>query len=81
MLAGIDVPLKEKVERSQVCLQNQFAIAGVAVIEPSSFRYYPKNESIAPLIGRTNNNNIGVFGIEAEFDRYLAGVNGVKIMN
>ena len=77
LLAGIDLPLKKKVEE-EICLKNQ-AIAGV-VIEPSGFRYYPKTESIAALLGRTNNNNIGVFGIEAEFDRYLAGVNGVKII-
>ena len=77
LLAGLDLPVNEKV-KEEICLKNQ-SIAGV-VIEPSSFRYYPKTESIAPLLGRTNNNNIGVFGIEAEFDRYLAGVNGVKII-
>lgn len=76
-LAGLDLPVNEKV-KEEICLKNQ-AIAGV-VIEPSSFRYYPKTESIAPLLGRTNNNNIGVFGIEDEFDRYLAGMNGIKIM-
>ena len=42
------------------------------------FRYYPKKDSIAPLIGKINSENIGVFGIEAEYDRYLAGVNGIK---
>jgi len=77
LLAGIDLPVKEKVEE-EICRPNK-SIAGVK-IEPSGFRYYPKTESIAALLGRTNNNNIGVFGIEAEFDRYLAGVNGLKIM-
>jgi len=76
LLAGIDVPLIEKVER--VKCGKQF-VSGVA-IQSSGFRYYPKTKSTAPLLGRTNNNNIGVFGIEAEFDRYLAGVNGLKIM-
>ena len=76
LLAGIDVPLKEKVERVKCGKQ---IVSGVA-IQSSGFRYYPKTKSIAPLLGRTNNNNIGVFGIEAEFDRYLAGVNGIKIM-
>jgi cell division protein FtsI (penicillin-binding protein 3) len=76
LLAGIDVPLKEKVEKVKCVKQ---VVSGVA-IQSSGFRYYPKTESIAPLLGRTNNNNIGVFGIEAEFDRYLAGVNGIKIM-
>ena len=76
LLAGIDVALKEKVERVKCGKQ---IVSGVA-IQSSGFRYYPKTKSIAPLLGRTNNNNIGVFGIEAEFDRYLAGVNGIKIM-
>jgi len=76
LLAGMNVALKEKVERVKCGKQ---AVSGVAV-QSSRFRYYPKTESIAPLLGRTNNNYIGVFGIEAEFDRYLAGVNGIKIM-
>ena len=76
LLAGIDVALKEKVEKVKCGKQ---VVSGVA-IQSSGFRYYPKTKSTAPLLGRTNNNNIGVFGIEAEFDRYLAGVNGVKIM-
>ena len=76
LLAGIDVSLKEKVER--VKCGKQF-VSGVA-IQSSGFRYYPKTKSTAPLLGRTNNNNIGVFGIEAEFDRYLAGTNGNKII-
>ena len=76
LLAGIVVPSKEKVEKVKCRKQ---VISGVA-IQSSRFRYYPKTKSTAPLLGRTNNNNIGVFGIEAEFDRYLAGVNGLKIM-
>ena len=76
LLAGIDIPVKEKIEK--VKCGKQF-LSGVAV-QSSGFRYYPKTKSTAPLLGRTNNNNIGVFGIEAEFDRYLAGVNSLKIM-
>jgi len=76
LLAGIDLPAKEKVEKIKC---DDEKIAGVA-IQSSGFRYYPKTKSTAPLLGRTNNNNIGVFGIEAEFDRYLAGVNGIKIL-
>jgi len=76
LLAGIDVALKEKVEKVKCGKQ---VVSGVA-IQSNGFRYYPKTTSTAPLLGRTNNNNIGVFGIEAEFVRYLAGVNGIKIM-
>ena len=76
LLIGIEPEIKEKIEKKSC---DDKIIAGVA-IQSSGFRYYPKTKSTAPLLGRTNNNNIGVFGIEAEFDRYLAGVNGIKIM-
>jgi len=76
LLIGIEPEIKEKIEKKSC---DDKIIAGVA-IQSSRFRYYPKTKSTAPLLGRTNNNNIGVFGIEAEFDRYLSGVNGLKIM-
>ena len=71
---GIKPTIKESTEVNECSRQK---IAGVA-IESSGFRYYPKKDSIAPLIGKINSENIGVFGIEAEYDRYLAGVNGIK---
>ena len=72
----IGMKLKNR-ESIEVIKCSRQKIAGVA-IESSGFRYYPKKDSIAPLIGKLNSENIGVFGVEAEYDRYLAGVNGVK---
>ena len=71
---GMKPVIKESFEVEKCSRQT---IAGVA-IESSGFRYYPKKDSIAPLIGKINSENIGVFGIEAEYDRYLAGVDGIK---
>ena len=71
---GMKPTIKESFEVEKCSRQT---IAGVA-IESSGFRYYPKKDSIAPLIGKINSENIGVFGIEAEYDRYLAGVDGIK---
>jgi len=71
---GVKPVIKESFEVEKCSRQT---IAGVA-IESSGFRYYPKKDSIAPLIGKINSENIGVFGIEAEYDRYLAGVDGIK---
>ena len=71
---GMTPTIKETTEVNECSRQK---ISGVA-IESSGFRYYPKKDSIAPLIGKINSENIGVFGIEAEYDRYLAGVNGIK---
>ena len=74
LLIGIEPELKEKIEKKSC---NNKIIAGVE-IESNGFRYYPKKDSIAPLLGKTNIENVGVFGIEAEYDQYLAGIGGVK---
>jgi len=73
-IIGMKPSAKEMIEVNKCARQR---IAGVA-IESGGFRYYPKKDSIAPLIGKTNSENIGVFGIESEYDQYLAGTNGVK---
>jgi cell division protein FtsI (penicillin-binding protein 3) len=73
-VVGLKPAIKKSFEDNKCSRQK---IAGVA-IESSGFRYYPKKDSIAPLIGKINSENIGVFGIEAEYDRYLAGINGIK---
>lgn len=73
-IIGMKQTAKEMIEVNKCARQR---IAGVA-IESGGFRYYPKKDSIAPLIGKTNSENIGVFGIESEYDQYLAGINGVK---
>ena len=73
-IIGMKPSAKEMIEINKCARQR---IAGVA-IESGGFRYYPKKDSIAPLIGKTNSENIGVFGIESEYDQYLAGINGVK---
>jgi cell division protein FtsI (penicillin-binding protein 3) len=73
-IIGMKPTIKEKIEVNKCTRQR---IAGVA-IESDGFRYYPKKDSMAPLIGKTNSENIGVFGIESEYDQYLAGVNGIK---
>ena len=73
-IIGMKPTAKEMIEINKCARQR---IAGVA-IESGGFRYYPKKDSIAPLIGKTNSENIGVFGIESEYDQYLAGINGVK---
>jgi cell division protein FtsI (penicillin-binding protein 3) len=74
LIFGIKAAIKEKVEVENCSPQS---IAGVA-IQSNSFRYYPKKDSIAPLLGKTDIENIGVFGIESEYDQYLAGSNGIK---
>ena len=73
-IVGMQPTIKEEIEDNKCTRQK---IAGVA-IESNGFRYYPKKDSVAPLLGKTNSENIGVFGIESEYDRFLSGTNGVK---
>ena len=73
-IVGMQPTIKEEIEDNKCTRQK---IAGV-FIESSGFRHYPKKDSMASLIGKTNSKNIGVFGIESEYDRFLSGTNGVK---
>jgi cell division protein FtsI/penicillin-binding protein 2 len=49
---------------------------GVGLI-PEHFRYYPDGEIAAQIVGFTNHENIGQYGIEGKFDQVLAGKKGI----
>ena len=57
---------------------NEHDISGIH-LEPSSKRYYPFGSLAAQVIGFTNASNTGSEGIEAAYDRYLAGTAGKVI--
>ena len=44
--------------------------------QQDSKRYYPQNELAAQVVGFTNSDNDGQYGLEAYYNDYLAGVNG-----
>jgi len=50
-------------------------LTGIYVDEDSK-RYYPNRSLAAHVIGITRTDNVGMFGIEAVFDKYLKGVPG-----
>ena len=47
--------------------------------EEDTKRYYPQNELAASVIGFTNGDGTGAYGVEAYYDDYLAGVDGKTI--
>ncbi|MBR2283614.1 MAG: PASTA domain-containing protein [Ruminococcus sp.] len=53
---------------------NQYLLTSLDVEEDTK-RYYPQNELAASVIGFTSSNG-GVYGLEAYYDDYLAGVDG-----
>ena len=44
--------------------------------EEDTKRYYPQNELAAQVIGFTNGDGDGQYGLEAYYDDYLSGING-----
>ena len=48
-------------------------------IEEDTKRYYPKNELAASVIGFTNADGVGQYGVEAYYDEYLSGTDGKVI--
>lgn len=71
--------LKAQVEKGTADdLMEYFEKYGMSSIttEEDSKRYYPQNELAAQVIGFTNSDGEGQYGLEASYDDYLSGVNG-----
>ena len=47
--------------------------------ESDTKRYYPQNELAASVIGFTNNDGHGFYGVEKYYDEYLSGVDGRNV--
>ncbi len=47
--------------------------------ESDTKRYYPQNELAASVIGFTNNDGKGFYGLEAYYDSYLSGIDGKTV--
>lgn len=54
---------------------NNYGFIAVYVTEDTK-RYYPQSELAASVIGFTNADGTGLYGLEAEYDDYLSGVDG-----
>ncbi len=76
--------VKRKVEKPETLLINDFLtennIRGdCAYPEESSKRYYPNENLAASIIGFTNFDGEGVYGLEAYYDDYLRGMDGKAV--
>ncbi|MCH5204268.1 MAG: PASTA domain-containing protein [Oscillospiraceae bacterium] len=73
--------VKRNVEKPEVMLiQNFMKENGIGAdcvyTEQSSKRYYPNGSLASSVIGFTNFDGIGVYGLEAYYDEYLRGTDG-----
>lgn len=72
---------KRKVEKPEVTKIKQFLsdnniLADCVYAEESSKRYYPSGSLASTVIGFTNYDGDGVYGLEAYYDEYLRGTDG-----
>ena len=76
--------VQRKVEKPQTTLINTFLAeneirADCVIAEESSKRYYPNETLAASIIGFTNFEGYGVYGLEAYYDDYLSGTDGKAV--
>lgn len=71
--------LKKEVEKSDADKIENFMtendLDGIRC-DPTSKRFYPQNSLAANVIGHTNYEDTGIYGLEAYYDEYLKGVDG-----
>ena len=70
LITGIEKDLADKIKALK--------IYGV-VLSISPKRYYPNNNFLAHVLGSVNSDNVGLNGIELEYDAELTGISGYKI--
>ncbi len=75
-----DCLLRQRVDRDMADALRDFCeengIEGI-LINQDSKRYYPEGEYLASVLGFTNVDNVGVSGLELEYDSVLTGTNGL----
>ncbi|MCR5141323.1 MAG: PASTA domain-containing protein [Ruminococcus sp.] len=73
------VVLKKEVEKTDADRIEKFLskndLDGIRC-SPTTKRFYPQNSLAANVIGHTDYDGIGIYGLEAYYDDYLSGVDG-----
>lgn len=69
---------KEKADKVINLQINGKKVRGV-IVSPDTKRYYPNNNFLAHVLGHTREDGEGLTGVELSYNKYLAGVPGVKI--
>lgn len=74
--------LQEQVEKpvadELISYFNKYGMISLNVTEDTK-RYYPQGELAASVIGFTNSDGNGLYGIEAYYDDYLSGIDGKTV--
>ncbi|MGM9683961.1 MAG: penicillin-binding transpeptidase domain-containing protein [Eubacteriales bacterium] len=79
----LDRTIKRKVDEDTADLVREFidenALEDMVYLEAQSTRYYPYKSLAAHVLGFTDSDGTGLYGIEYEYDNYLKGIDGYYI--
>lgn len=76
--AGLKRRIDKDIADKVIDFSKKHKLRGI-VITGDTKRYYPNNNFLANVLGHTNSDGKGLAGIELYYDKYLAGVPGIKI--
>lgn len=48
-------------------------------LQPSERRIYPADQLAKPIVGRVDTGNVGIYGVEAQFDEAMIGIPGEEL--
>lgn len=74
------VKIKQWIEEDEVVKVREAALEGIIVV-PSNKRYYPFGNFASYILGFTDIDNRGLYGLERTYDKYLSGTPGRLIQN
>lgn len=74
----VEKPIADEI-KSQMDSKTLSLAGNIVYTDPDTKRYYTQNDLAASVIGFTNYDGDGVYGVEAYYNDYLAGVNGKSI--
>ena len=79
----LDRTIKKKVDKQTAQRLNEYIaehkLNSMIYLEAQDTRYYPSDTLAAHIIGFTNSDGEGLYGLEYQYDKYLKGVDGYYI--
>jgi len=72
------VKLKQWITREEAEMVRELGIGGISIVDDNK-RYYPFGNFASYILGFTDIDNNGLYGIERVYDQYLSGVPGIWV--
>lgn len=74
------VKIAKYLDRDQADAVRALKLSGLSLSEESK-RYYPLGNFASQLLGSVTDDNVGLTGIERQYNRYLKGISGRWVLN